>query len=227
MFKTRSVTRKEKEGLQLPEDQSQSSQSSFCTMESMLDMMEELKKELAGINNSISNLNTNFNNKLDNFMKDISLKCENNSKSITLLNNKIDDLEQRSRRSNLRLFGVKELQNENTDEAVIHILNDKLNLNLTINDIERSHRVGALSPNKIRAIIIKFNNYRIRQLVYSSKSKLKGTALVLREDLTARRHKKYMELQGVYGKSNCWTRDGNVLFKVNADVKLYSFDNSN
>ncbi|XP_031337264.1 uncharacterized protein LOC116166453 [Photinus pyralis] len=47
MFKTRSVTRKEKEGLQLPEDQSQSSQSSFCTMESMLDMMEELKKELA------------------------------------------------------------------------------------------------------------------------------------------------------------------------------------
>ena len=66
---------------------------------------------------------------------------------------------------------------------------------ISIQDIERAHRLGKqLSENsfserdkKSRSIIIKFASYRKRREVFRHKKKLKGSGLVIAENLTKKR----------------------------------------
>ena len=56
----------------------------------------------------------------------------------------IDDLEQYSRRSSIRVFGVPEDANDDTDSKIVSLCNDHLKLSppLQLSDIEVSHRAG-------------------------------------------------------------------------------------
>ena len=53
-----------------------------------------------------------------------------------------DDLEQYSRRNNIRIVGIPEEAEESTDEITIDFMKQKLVVELKENDICRSHRVG-------------------------------------------------------------------------------------
>ena len=53
----------------------------------------------------------------------------------------IDDLKQYSRRSCLRIGGIPETQNKNTD-IIVWGLAKKLNVNVSMHDIDRSHQIG-------------------------------------------------------------------------------------
>ncbi|KAJ8882621.1 hypothetical protein PR048_014433 [Dryococelus australis] len=71
-----------------------------------------------------------------------------------------DELEQYQRRSNLRFFGIPESENENADALVIDVIHKNLNLpHRTVDDINRSHRVGVKKTDKHRPIIVKFVSY--------------------------------------------------------------------
>ena len=61
---------------------------------------------------------------------------------ISHLQNKSNDSEQYSRRNCLRLFGVEEKVGESTDDIVLSIAKEKLEVNLNRGDIDRCHRTG-------------------------------------------------------------------------------------
>ena len=87
------------------------------------------------------------------------------------------DLEDRSRRSNLRVEGLKEIDNENwdqTEEILQQMIRDVLELE-GIN-IERAHRVGNKSNerNAPRTILAKFSSYKDKHAILSVAKKLKG-----------------------------------------------------
>ena len=44
----------------------------------------------------------------------------------------------------MRVFGIPEDKGENTDAIVLQVAKDKLGIDLRIDDIDRSHRVGAI-----------------------------------------------------------------------------------
>ena len=67
---------------------------------------------------------------------------EDVKKCLQSVSEQCDDQEQYSRRSCLRLFGLPEVDNENTDELVVNLCRDQLKINVGIEDIDRSHRVG-------------------------------------------------------------------------------------
>ena len=52
-----------------------------------------------------------------------------------------DELHQYGRRNNLRIFGIKEKKNENTDQIVLETAK-KLGVQLSLAEIDRSHRTG-------------------------------------------------------------------------------------
>ena len=54
--------------------------------------------------------------------------------------------EQYARKSNVKIFGVKEEKSEDTKSKVIKIFNEKLGVSLQ--DVDVAHRVGKLKPNK-------------------------------------------------------------------------------
>ena len=66
---------------------------------------------------------------------------------------KCDDFEQYSRRNNIRIVGVPDSAEENTDAVTMQLLKEKLGVEVKESDICRSYRVGRKKPGQQRQII--------------------------------------------------------------------------
>lgn len=133
---------------------------------------------------------------------------------------KLDQLEQYTRRNNIRIFGVSEQDGEDVEKKVTDILNNKLKITLPDLAVERTHRTGKriLSAHKHRPIIVKFSNYKFKNEVYNQKRALKGSGIVIREDLTKLRVGTLQHAAKKYGYRNVWTRDGDIFVKSGKSV---------
>ena len=129
-----------------------------------------------------------------------SLRKENKNlrKAVSQLEKKVskvdiaaDSNEQYSRRNNLRISGISDTENGNTDEIVLEVAN-KAGVNIQLSDINRSHRVGPIRGGK-RAILVKFTSYRARQQLFAIRKDLRKIdhcrIVYINEDLTVRRSK--------------------------------------
>nr|XP_022902362.1 uncharacterized protein LOC111415085 [Onthophagus taurus] len=96
---------------------------------------------------------------------------------------KLDAHEQYSRRNNVRIFGISEKEKENVEEIVTDILTKKIEYLMPENAIECYHRVGKKTARP-RAIIVKFLSRKYKDEVVRWRSKLKGTKINIKEDLT-------------------------------------------
>ena len=146
------------------------------------------------------------------------LRCE-----IDQLKVRADDAEQRSRNSCLLVHGIQESDDENTDDLVMDVIKNKLNIELEDDKIIRTHRIGEkkaqmntrATPSRPRPIIFKFSHFKERQKVYMAKKALKGTKIVITENLTKLRYDLYQAAKTKYGMKNCWTNEGRLHAKVN------------
>ena len=131
-----------------------------------------------------------------------------------------DAQEQYSRRNCLLLHGVPEAQTD-TDNAVLSVANDKLGLNLTRECIDRSHHLGQSTSNgKPRPIIVKLTSYDTRRKIFGAKRQLKGTRLVITENLTKRRSDLLQKARLVDGVVATWTIDGRIVCLVGNGRKV-------
>ena len=147
----------------------------------------------------------------------------------------LDNLEQYGRRENLEFEGVPQVQNEDTTEVVIKIA-DKLNINLNENDISIAHRLPTKRPGKSNnsstnlptpAIIARFANRRIRNLIYSKRSAARKipttefpvpgiTRLFINENLTSYRKKLPWQTKQKMKENNykyIWTKNGRIFIR--------------
>ena len=63
---------------------------------------------------------------------------------------------QYSRRNCILIHGVKENQNEDTDEVVINKIKSEMDLDISPRDIDRTHKIGVPTKGKNRPIIVQF-----------------------------------------------------------------------
>ena len=88
---------------------------------------------------------------------------------------KVSELEDRSRRNNLRISGIEEKGEEiweQSEKVVTELLKEKLGLEHSMK-IERAHRVGRArhnngEVNKRRTIVVKFLDYKEKRDVLST-----------------------------------------------------------
>ena len=107
---------------------------------------------------------------------------------IGLLEKKSDNSEQYSHRNCLIKHGVKEHEQENTDNIVLNVITKHLDIELVIKDLDRSHRSGkSSSKSKRRLIIVKFISYNDCREIFNNKKQLKGTGVFITENVTAGR----------------------------------------
>jgi exosome complex exonuclease DIS3/RRP44 len=146
------------------------------------------------------------------------------SQKVSSLEVQVEALEQYSRRNCLRLAGAPETENEDVVEKTLQIFNDKMELDppITIDEIDRIHRIGKKEDSKTRGIIVKFATYRSRRRVLDSRKKLKSDsvplseAMFLSEDLTRQRDKLLYEFRCLKRNKtidDLWTHDGTVLIR--------------
>ena len=120
---------------------------------------------------------------------------------------------------------ITEHERQNTDELVLETLNEKIHINLTLSDLDRTHGIGQkkASSKKPRAVIIKFVSHNTRKKVFLNKKLLKGAQVSITESLTVRRVGILKETRGKNQFGNVWTAEGRILYKDGNDnkVKLY------
>ena len=104
---------------------------------------------------------------------------------------KIEYLENQSRRSNIRIDGIREEEAEtwdNTETKVKEILKEKLNLDEEP-DIERAHRVGRRanattgSVRRPRTIVCRLRDWKKKEQIIRSARRIKPPGIFVNEDL--------------------------------------------
>ena len=136
--------------------------------------------------------------------------------SIVSLEEELDDQQQYSRRTCLLIHGVKETPREDTDNIVLGVMDDKLGLKMSINEVTRTHRIGRKRTGeaaKPRPIIARFLSYRQRKAVFDRKKNLKGQGIVITESLTKNRFSLLNSCFQTFDKKNVWTLDGRIYCK--------------
>ena len=137
------------------------------------------------------------------------------SNKIETLEKSFDSQEQYSRRNCLLVHAIEEKEGEQTDKVIIDTIVEKMNIAITSDDLDRSHRIGKKKKgNKSRPIIVKFSRYNARHKLFSNEKRLKGTNISITESLTATRMAKLKEARDEKGFKSVWTFDGKFSLKI-------------
>ena len=125
------------------------------------------------------------------------------------------------------MSGLVENENEDPYDVTMKFIQEDLGLGdeITINDIDRCHRIGPkTNTERPRQMILKLATYRIRRKVYSARKKLidDDSTIYVNEDLTRARATTLWEARKVKktGKiKECWTSDGAILVRKEKNSK--------
>ena len=87
-----------------------------------------------------------------------------------------DNQEQLSRRNCLLVHGLPKTTLENTNDLVITMFKNDMDIEIFSDDIDRLRRIGKQKdhPNKVRPVIVKFTRYNDRNKIFRNKKPLKG-----------------------------------------------------
>ena len=195
-----------------------------------MNLEKEVKelKDLASSNNANqSKGERQLLDKFNNFERDRLEKekiIKHLEEDVTYLRGKGDDItaetdrqEQYSRKNCLLIHGIPENKNENTDVLAMEVIDTKMDIKITENDIDRTHRIGKPKNNgKPRPIILKFVRYNDRKKVFFSKKLLKVSGVSITESLTAFRMKKLTNARKTFGFRNVWTVDKRIFYSESA-----------
>lgn len=172
-------------------------------------------------------INSNFETlikKLEANQKECETKINALRSENSYLRHQLDKQEQYSRRNNVRIYGIPVVtKTENTDEIILKLLAEKMNIVVPVDAIDRSHRLRTNNDKNPPPIIAKFATYRVRALVLNNKKLLKGTGITINEDLTSMRASLRRMCAEKWGHQKVWTRDGVILIK--AGEAIYKVEN--
>lgn len=146
-------------------------------------------------------------------------------KQVRDLRREKDDLEQYSRRTSLRIYGVPEENSEDLLTVAVNLFKDKLGVEIDPAYIDRLHRLPKSKRDKFKPVIIKFTSYTWKMKVFSVKKQLKGSGVVIREDLTRERSQLLYRAREAFKDAAVWTSDGRIVIKTeNGIYRLRSDD---
>lgn len=123
---------------------------------------------------------------------------------------KIVEMEQYSRCCNIKVMGIHEDESEDTFEKVLKVFKDTMKLDVQKGDLLAAHHNPTVRDIRPRPIIVKFLRRHTQETVVRARSRLKGTKIVIYEDLCR-------ELQLVLNRvkkdprvSSCWSWRGRI-----------------
>nr|CAH7743578.1 unnamed protein product [Callosobruchus chinensis] len=123
---------------------------------------------------------------------------------------KIQLLEHESKMCNLRIFNLVEIDGENTAAVVLKLLNSKMSLNLAMDDILVCQRIGKKVAKGPRGVLVKLKNVYTKDRVYNCKRLLKGTGVVIKEDLAEAKLKLMEAAIKKTSLRSVWSTRGNI-----------------
>ncbi|XP_077551551.1 uncharacterized protein LOC144165304 [Haemaphysalis longicornis] len=185
---------------------------SFAQFNDRLDSLEVSVARLAGFGDKIQSLESTV------------TKVQND---VTFVLDKIDDLENRSRRNNIIIHGLKEEQNESLESLHENVVNTffKETLKISVSGVERCHRLGVKKQNKIRPVILKLVDFREKLLIFKNCPKLKNTDMYITEDFSQNVREVRKKLWESTSENRKRKEDVKLVFdKVSVNGTMYVWD---
>lgn len=158
--------------------------------------------------------------KLQTQVTDLNTKLEESRNVVLELQLKVDNLEQNSKVKQLRLYGLEESNGEKLKEKIHHTLGAKLKIDNL--EIEACHRIGQKNANnrKPRPVRIFFNSVAARHQVFYKKKILKGSNMVVVEELTNYKYNLLQRSKEKVGKENAWSKNGKIYVAINGKSEI-------
>ena len=132
-----------------------------------------------------------------------------------------NDLEQYTRRNNVRIFDIDDRNPketaEETEEKVAQLCRNKLGYNLQPWEVEVAHRTGRFQADGNRPIIVRLVSRKTRSGILINRKKLKGTKVVIAEDITHENLRLFRQVRDLDCVSQAWARDGRIFAKSRKD----------
>ena len=199
----------------------------YTSAHSTQDHQNKGEKQLIDLTESINFLSDKFKEyeedraKKDKITEDLKSEVDGLSTKIEKLEKLQDQQEQYSRRNCLLVHGIAAEKEEIKDEVIINTLNEKLDLDITLREIERTNWIGEPKKTrpKTRPIIVKFVQCKDRNRVFRNNKKLKGQKISVTESLAKIRIDKLRQAKEIYEFTNVWTKDRKILSKSDGNAK--------
>ncbi|KAK3090419.1 hypothetical protein FSP39_011709 [Pinctada imbricata] len=135
------------------------------------------------------------------------------------LENDVEELEQYGRRTSLRFHNVAVPSDSNSDNVIVDLVNKKLGVKITHDDINRSHPVGKPNQSGRRQLICRFRNWKLKNEIFMKKKHLKTDPdrIFITEDLTRYRQSIVSNISRAKKSRHVhsfWTNDGRIFLKL-------------
>ncbi|CAH1155662.1 unnamed protein product [Phaedon cochleariae] len=164
----------------------------------------------------------NISNRIDEKFKNLEEKfnlldngIKQNKNTKTHIDHRLDALEQLSKRKSLRVFGMNVKSTENPSRMIADVITNKMELDhIDVNDFETCYNI---TPD---IILLKFKSFEVKQRVFDAKTKLKGSGISFKEDLTSFRRKAVVAAGKKFGRNSVWTADGKIRWKDTNGVTI-------
>lgn len=211
-----------------------------ANIKSLNNKYDNLQSTVNAINNQISYLSAELATlKIKaNEVDALKLKTESMEKDFEVLNRRLEDLDLYSRKSNIEIQGVHEMDGENIFNIVENIASS-IGCPVTPSVIDKAHRVASFSDKKKhKNIIVKFTTHHLRDnfiaAYHTAKKKQTGPykpglkldsfndPIFVNEHLTKIKRsllKKARDICKERGYRYCWVRDAVIKVRKNNDTK--------
>lgn len=132
-------------------------------------------------------------------------------------------VEQWTRKSAIRVFGIARHEREDCRKLVHDVIKDNLHLDMPPSVIEVAHRVGQGRDGKPPSIIVKFARRDERDTVLRARKALKNTGITFREDLTKDNQSLLSAVKDHTDISSAWSWNGKIFGKLESNDRIVNF----
>lgn len=195
--------------------------------EKVNELEESFKKSVTTVTelrNQVSNLETELcylkkeNSHLKRDRDNMLVRMDQAEHVIMVNTSHTNDLEQYTRRNNIRIYGIDDHNKDETAQEttlkVINFCRNTLGLTLERSDINTAHCMGRFQENGDRVIICRFVSRIDRDEVIKRQKQLKGTKCVVREDLTIKNAKLLKTVSEMENVKSARSDQGKIILKL-------------
>ena len=132
--------------------------------------------------------------------------------------------------NNLRVLGLVEDERENLEAKFIKFMEENLEEEISANEIEIFHRIGARKNDggdqssrrdgKPRPVIVKLLSHKSKMKILLKRKMLKGKGLIIVEDMADDIPKRLKELKCKRSVESSWFSNGKIKFKQRDDPRI-------
>lgn len=198
--------------------------------------LEALRSQISGGGHSPEVLG-DFTLKLESFRTSVMQSVANLKSELSKITGKICEVDrvlegrqQETFLNNIVIKGLPEEESEDLMQTVLRVINTRILHNvrpksqLNPSDLNFCRRLGKKSDKHSRPISVQFVNRWMRDSVFTQKKFLKGSGIVVVEQLVKTRLKLFKMVRDKFEAKSCWTWRGNIFVSIRGERKQIKGD---